>query len=45
MIVILIATAIAQCVVDIGNSSPDDTSLREYWHKRAAKQGKNYWAK
>ena len=28
-----------------GNSSPDDSSLREYWNNRKLKQGKNYWAK
>ena len=28
-----------------GDSSPDDSSLREYWNNRKLKQGKNYWAK
>jgi RNA-directed DNA polymerase len=28
-----------------GCSSPDDSSLREYWDNRKLKQGKNYWAK
>jgi RNA-directed DNA polymerase len=26
-------------------SSPDDSSLREYWENRRTKQGKSYWAK
>ena len=28
-----------------GQSSPDDPSLREYWHSRSVKNGKHYWAK
>ena len=28
-----------------GTSSPDDSSLREYWQKRKQKGGKKYWAK
>ena len=28
-----------------GKASPDDSFLREYWHNRSIKSGKNYWAK
>ena len=28
-----------------GGSSPDDSSLREYWQKRVTDHGKKYWAK
>ncbi|MBA2750254.1 MAG: group II intron reverse transcriptase/maturase [Tatlockia sp.] len=28
-----------------GESSPDDSTLREYWEKRQKKQGKSYWEK
>ncbi len=28
-----------------GESSPDDSTLREYWQKRHEKHGKKYWAK
>jgi RNA-directed DNA polymerase len=39
------STPIVRHVKVKGNSSPDDPSLREYWHKRSIKNGKNYWAK
>jgi len=28
-----------------GQASPDDPTLREYWHNRSIKNGKNHWAK
>ncbi|MBD2544933.1 HNH endonuclease, partial [Planktothricoides raciborskii] len=28
-----------------GQASPDDPTLREYWHSRSIKNGKNHWAK
>ena len=28
-----------------GHASPDDPTLREYWHNRSIKNGKKYWAK
>ena len=28
-----------------GQASPDDPTLREYWHNRSVKNGKKYWAK
>jgi RNA-directed DNA polymerase len=28
-----------------GDASPDDPSLRDYWHKRSLKIGKHKWAK
>jgi RNA-directed DNA polymerase len=28
-----------------GLASPDDPTLREYWHNRSIKNGKNHWAK
>lgn len=28
-----------------GQSSSDDPTLREYWHNRSIKNGKNYWVK
>jgi RNA-directed DNA polymerase len=39
------STPIVRHVKVKGNSSPDNPSLREYWHKRSIKNGKKYWAK
>jgi RNA-directed DNA polymerase len=39
------STPIVRHIKVKGNASPDDPSLREYWHKRATDYGKKYWAK
>jgi RNA-directed DNA polymerase len=39
------STPIVRHIKVKGNSSPDDSSLREYWQKRATDYGKKYWAK
>ena len=39
------STPIVRHIKVKGNSSPDDPSLREYWHKRATNHEKNYWPK
>lgn len=39
------STPIVRHVKVKGNASPDDPELREYWHKRSTKHGKDYWAK
>jgi RNA-directed DNA polymerase len=39
------STPIIRHVKVKGNSSPDDSSLQEYWTNRSNKQGKQYWAK
>ena len=38
-------TAIIRHIKVKGQASPDDPKLREYWHNRSIKNGKNYWAK
>jgi RNA-directed DNA polymerase len=39
------STPIVRHIKVKGNSSPDDSNLREYWINRSNKQGKQYWAK
>jgi RNA-directed DNA polymerase len=39
------STPIVRHVKVKGNSSPDDSSLREYWENRSTKTGKIIWAK
>ena len=39
------STPIVRHVKVKGTSSPDDPSLRDYWHKRSLKIGKHKWAK
>ena len=39
------STPIVRHIKVKGSSSPDDSSLREYWQKRATDYGKKYWAK
>ncbi len=39
------STPIVRHIKVKGKSSPDDSSLREYWENRQTKQGKLYWAK
>jgi RNA-directed DNA polymerase len=38
-------TPIVRHVKVKGLASPDDPTLREYWHNRSIKNGKNHWAK
>jgi len=39
------STPIVRHVKVKGTASPDDPSLRDYWHKRSLKIGKHKWAK
>ena len=39
------STPIIRHVKVKGTASPDDPSLRDYWHKRSLKIGKQKWAK
>jgi len=42
---IISSTPIIRHVKVKGTASPDDPSLRDYWHKRSHKTGKHKWAK